>query len=61
MKVFIEELQKLTPSLRKTLEPVCALYGVMKVLESETLIFENGILKGDAFKWVRELRDELIS
>jgi hypothetical protein len=60
MKVFVEELAKFSTPLRKTLEPVCLLFGILKLIESETSLFEQGILKGNHFKWAKEVRDELI-
>jgi hypothetical protein len=44
MKVFVEELNKMSPSLKKTLEPVCILFGILKLIETETTLFEFGIL-----------------
>lgn len=60
MKVFVEELNKMSPSLKKTLEPVCILFGILKLIETETTLFEFGILQGDQFRWAKDVRDEMI-
>lgn len=50
----------MAPSLRKTLEPLCVLFGLLKIIENEAQLFEFGILKSEHFKWVKDLRDDYI-
>lgn len=61
MRVFVEELALLKDrKLAAVLHTVCQFYGLMKILETQISIFEYGILEPQHFKWIKEIRDDLL-
>ena len=61
MKTFVEELSLLKDKrISAVLYKVCQFYGLMKILETQTQIFEYGILEPQHFKWIKEIRDDLL-
>ena len=59
---YLDFLQKITdPCLKKVMSKLCALFGIEKLIERASQVYETGILTPEAFQMLNAKREILLS